>query len=463
MRTAVRKEMPGLFWAIVALVVLLPAPLGGIYQWSWGLMSSVVGIVLALWSGRVALGMQDAGFGMRKVWLLEVTFGLVIIWILLQTVSFTPAAWHHPLWSTTADVLGDVAYSAISLNPSDTLSGLVRLLAYAGIFWIALQYCRRAPRARQALLAVVYSGLAYAVYGIAIHLLPSNSIPIFSKTMNGEDLTSTFLNRNSFATYAGLALVCCTGLILALRTQTPASMTGVKQRAMRFVEVARGRGWPLLVAWPVLLLALLLSHSRTGLFSTVLGLLALVAMAGLARVTNRRLATAFGALCLAGLYWVVRVGGDQPLTRLLENSPNLGERSLIHERILIAIRDALALGTGFGTFEEAFRFYRTSEIPSSFEMAHSIYLENVLELGIPAASALFSLFVFFLILCGVGINRRRRDAIYPCVGLAATVLISADIFIGLSLQVPAVTATYMLIVGAACAQCWSSRRPVDPW
>jgi hypothetical protein len=453
--------MPGLFWAIVALVALLPAPLGGIYQWSWGLMASIVGIVLALWSGRVALGMQDAGFGMRTVWLLGVGFGLVILWILLQAAPFTPAAWHHPLWSTTADVLGEDTYSAISLNPFDTLSGLVRLLAYAGIFWIALQYCRRAARARQVLLAVVYSGLAYAVYGIAIHLMPSNSIPIFSNTANVEDLTSTFLNRNSFATYAGLALVCCTGLLLTLLTQT--SMTGVKQRAMRFVEVARGRGWPVLVAWPVLLVALLLSHSRTGLFSTALGLLSLIFVAGLARVADRRLAIALGALCLASLYWVVGVGADQLSARLLENSSTLGERSLVHERILIAIRDAWALGTGFGTFEEAFRFYRTSEIPGSLDMAYSIYLENVLELGIPAASVLFSLFVFFLVLCGIGIYRRRRDAIYPCVGLAATVLISADIFIGTSLHVPAVTATYMLIVGAACAQCWSSRRPVDPW
>ena len=56
MAIMVRKEMPGLFWAIVALVVLLPLPLGAVYQWSWGLMACVVGAVLAVWSARVALG-----------------------------------------------------------------------------------------------------------------------------------------------------------------------------------------------------------------------------------------------------------------------------------------------------------------------------------------------------------------------------------------------------------------------
>ena len=96
-------------------------------------------------------------------------------------------------------------------------------------------------------------------------------------------------------------------------------------------------------------------------------------------------------------------------------------------------------------------------------MAHNTYLENVLELGIPAASALFGVFVFFLILCAIGIQQRRRDAVYPCVGLAATILVAAHALIDFSLHIPAITATYMLIMGAACAQCWSSRRPVDPW
>ena len=69
------------------------------------------------------------------------------------------------------------------LNPFDTLSGLVRLLAYAGIFWIALQYCRRAGRARQVLLAIVYSGLAYALYGVAVHLIGSDVIPTSARLL----------------------------------------------------------------------------------------------------------------------------------------------------------------------------------------------------------------------------------------------------------------------------------------
>jgi predicted branched-subunit amino acid permease len=76
---------------------------------------------------------------------------------------------------------------------------------------------------------------------------------------------------------------------------------------------------------------------------------------------------------------------------------------------------------------------------------------------------MFGIFVFFLVLCAVGIRQRRRDAVYPCVGFAATILAAAHALFDSSLQIPAITATYMLIMGAACAQCWSSRRPADPW
>ena len=127
-------------------------------------------------------------------------------------------------------------------------------------------------------------------------------------------------------------------------------------------------------------------------------------MAGLARVLDRRLAVVFGALGVAGLGWVLRMGGDQISARL-RNPFHLGESPVVYGRIVDAIRDSWALGTGFGTFEEAFRFYRTSDIPGNFDMAHNTYLENVLELGMPAASALFAFSSFFLILCAVGIHR----------------------------------------------------------
>ncbi len=356
MAFAVRREASSLYWAIVILVVLLPLPLGAVYQWSWGVMAVVVGVVLAIWSGRVALGREEPAFGLRSLWPMALAFALVAAWIFLQSLSLTPQSWHHPLWDTAADALDRPTRAAISLNPFDTISGLTRLLAYAGIFWITWQYCRKAQRARQAMLAVVYGGLAYALYGLVVYLSGSETILIFRKVAYLGDLTSTFVNRNSYATYAGLGLVCASGLVFALVTQALEGGGSGRDRVVRVFDVVIGRGWPLVLAWIVLLVALVLSHSRAGFLSTLMGLMALLAGAGFTRAVDRRLALVFGVLCTAGLVWALSVGGDTVLERILQTSLATEERPVVYERTLAAISDTGALGTGLGTFEEEFRF-----------------------------------------------------------------------------------------------------------
>jgi hypothetical protein len=318
-------------------------------------------------------------------------------------------------------------------------------------------------RARQVLLAVAYGGFAYALYDLAVQLTRSESIVIFRKVVNLEHVTSTFVDRDAFATYTGLALVCCTGLLLMLLAHVRAAASGSKHRALRFIQLSLRRGWPLMLSWLMLSLALVLSHSPAGFLSVLLGLLSLFLLAGVTRVADRRLAFTLSGLCAAGLVWIIGIGGARPLGWLLPMSLSLGEHSLVHERTIEAIRDSGMLGTGFGTFEEAFRFYRTDDIQGDFGTSHFTYLANVLELGIPVAAALLCVFAFVLALCASGVTQRRRDAVYPCVGFAATILVSAQALIDASLQFPAIPATHMLIMGAACAQCWSSRRAVDPW
>ncbi|MBK8209458.1 MAG: hypothetical protein IPK78_05275 [Rhodospirillales bacterium] len=74
MANATRRDSPVLFWVTIGLVLLLPLPLGSVYQWSWALMAFVVGSLLAFWSTRVALGWQEAPVGFRGIWWLVLPF-----------------------------------------------------------------------------------------------------------------------------------------------------------------------------------------------------------------------------------------------------------------------------------------------------------------------------------------------------------------------------------------------------
>ena len=462
-----RSDQPTMFWILIAVVVIAPLPFAAfstyVYAWSWGLMACVVGGLLAVWSGRVILGREQATFGLQRTWPFVVLFGAAVIWAAVQSMSITPAEWHHPLWRSAAEALDMDLEPAVSLDPYETLSALTRLLTYGGIFWLSLQYSRRAVRARQVLYAVTYAGLAYAVYGLIVQFTGSHMIFWLPKFAYENDLTSTFVNRNSYATYAGLGLLCTTGLILVVISQSVGTALGRKERLLRLVENMTGREWVLLVAWITIMTALILSNSRAGFLSTVLGLMILVLVLGLTRAVHARFAVAFAIACVVAVGVFFTLGGEQLGARLADTSLVASERPRVYQLTLGAIESAPALGTGYGTFEEVFRFYRTSDIGNFYLKAHNTYLENTLELGIPAALALFGVLAGFLVLTFVGLRRRRREAVYSCVGFAATVLVAAHSTVDFSLQIPAVTATYCLIMGAACAQSWSSQRPADTW
>ena len=60
--------------------------------------------------------------------------------------------------------------------------------------------------------------------------------------------------------------------------------------------------------------------------------------------------------------------------------------------------------------------------------------------------------------CAAGVRRRQRDVIYPAVAVAAIVLVGVHSAVDFSLQIPAVGATFALILGVGCAQSCSTRR-----
>ena len=383
--------MSGLFWAIIALVLLLrtarlrvPMELGPDVERGQGCAGNLErSRDIRLTASQFRLAERLAvGDSIRHRHFMDKA----------QAQSFTPATWHHPLWSTTAETLGTDTSSAISLNPFDTLSGLARLLAYAGIFWISLQYCRRTVRARQVLLLV---HIRWFRLRALRSRRPINQIRASrsSARWSISNVTSTFVDRDAFATYTGLALVCCTGLLLMLLAHVRAAASGSKHGALRFIQLSLRRGWPLMLTWLMLSLARVLRTPGRA-FS--------VSCSGCSRFSSSResrgwpigLALPSSGLCAAGLVWIIGIGGGRSLGWLLPMSLSLGEHSLVHERTIEAIRDSGMLGTGFGTFEEAFRFYRTDDIQGDFGTSHFTYLANVLELGIPVAAALFACSLF---------------------------------------------------------------------
>jgi O-antigen ligase len=228
------------------------------------------------------------------------------------------------------------------------------------------------------------------------------------------------------------------------------------------VERLFGSAAPLFVAMLVITTALLLTESRAGVLSALLGLLVLALTALRGRTIAARQAVALSLLLLLAGVAVFSMSGDNLAERLAQSEVRKATdrgRGPVYAIVVRALGDAPLLGTGYGSFRDVFPLYRDASFEDLrvWDKAHSTYLENALELGIPAAAALCGAVLSCARCCWLGIRQRRRNRIYPAIGVATTALVAVHSAVDFSLQIPAVSVTYAFILGIACAQSFSTR------
>lgn len=442
-----------IFWALLAVIAVAPAPLGSARPLAWEILGIAVALLLI---AALAAANWDREEDARDLLVPAVLYFLVLGYAVLQCVPM-PAAWSNPIWDIAREGLRQSLRGTIAVDPALALVYVFRLMSYAGIFVLAYLLGRDRNRAQAAVTLVTFAAAIYAAYGLVDYWTGNATILWMPKWAYGGDLTATFVNRNSFATYVGLALLACvTDIVGALEA---VRVRGSKREQFaQMIEQAASRRWQLMSLF-VLATALLLTHSRGGLLATLLGAVVLLLAVWASPSMKGFRFLAWGGLPLALVLTAFFMNGDETLARLAElDLPDTGgaSRPEIFALTWQAMRDFFLLGTGLGSFASVFQIYRPESIQGVVDLAHDDYLQNMLELGAPAALCLFAAIAWLVGLCVRGIWRRNRDAIFPALGFAATVLVASHALVDFSLQIPAVTATYMLLLGIAVAQSRSS-------
>jgi O-antigen ligase len=450
LRRVLRASDRLLPWAFVALLAFAPLPYGGNSRFGWTLIALAVGVLLLLESFRAALWHKSRTRAVPAPLLTALgLLGLAVLWIVVQTLPYTPQSWHHPLWLDAGAALGAVRGS-ISLNADESWTGLMRLLSYVGAFWLALGHARAPGGASRIVTALVVIGGAYAIFGLLAFFFLPDKILWFDKWYGMAGVHSTFINRNSYATYAGMGLLAAAGLLI----------THARRRFPRRQPVlAASLGVWLIPAIVVLASALVLTASRAGTMSTAVGLAALIGSLGMTRLIGGRLATAWvlGFLILGGL--IFALVGDDLAERLAGTDLEDEGRFPMYGRILVGIADFALRGTGYATFGEAFRPYVGQISELWWDQAHNTYLELAFELGLPATLALLMAVLVPVVVCARGLAKRRRSALYPSLALSASALVAAHALLDFSIEIPGIAITFATILGVGCARSLPSVEP----
>jgi O-antigen ligase len=446
-----RKSL--IFAGLAAVIALSPLPLGSARPLAWDAMALAVALLLLASLAIPATELRPLKAGLAVP---VVLFAVVVGFVLFQISPLAPADWRNPVWDVAAAALARDPGGSVAADRPAALAGLLRLLCYGGVFLLSLLLCRTVARALAAIKVVAYAGGAYAAYGLVAYGLGNETLLWLHKWAYAGDLTATFVNHNSVATYFGLCLLASLAYLLLL-LQRVYALGPWRDRLAAAIDIL-SRQPAIVICLFVLPTALFLTHSRGGFIATLAGLAALALAVAQAPSLHHLRRLRIAALPLALVVLAFLISGDKLAERMVGAGDDARGRLAIYAITGQAIADHPLLGTGLGSFESVFPIYRTPDVGGHVDMAHNDYLQNLLELGAPAAGGLLLALAWLVGLCVTGIARRRRDAVFPCLGVAASVLVAVHALVDFSLQIPAVTATYLFLLGAAVAQSRSLRQ-----
>jgi len=446
------------FWGLIALIAWAPLPLGSNRPWSWNLLSLCAGILLVIWALAALLDSRATRLTGKRLLTPAILFGLVVLWGMLQTSSLMPDAWSNPLWAEAERVLGPTVSATISVDPTVTVSGAIRLLAYGAIFWMAAQFGRDRDDARTILWCLVIISIAYAVYGLLVYSSGNQTILGYTKWAFPNDLTSTFVARSAYGVYAGLGLLVALALFVDCVARS-ASTNRERLSITGLIDALPPAFYALAVACTLLGTAMILSRSRGALAVTALGTLVMFAALLLRAGSSRgRMSLLLLAIGLGGL-GLLEVSGGQTLGRFFVGAGQETGREAIHATAWRAIDAAPLTGHGLDTFRQIIYQYRTEALVDSWyriDKAHSVYLELIAELGYIAFAVLMAALLWIVGVIASGLFRRRRDFIFPAVALGSIAMIGIHNLVDFSIQMPAIAATWSAMLGIGYAQSWGS-------
>jgi len=452
-------QLGWIFLGLALTILLAPLPFGSITPLWKALLAGISLLLLAASAFSAPRQYTWPPHGIAAMTPAALLFLAACAWAAVQAVSWTPTAWHHPSWRLAAPAIEAQTGSAISIYPDGTLLDLLSLLGLGATFLVALMIAREPAAARRLLATAALAGFAYAVYGLIIFLSGNETVAWVEKTAYAKSVSSTFINRNTYAVFSGLGILCAAGLLVS--AIAPAFSNRMRRSETWHIVLVyltgKGTVWPLAIVAG--LSALLMTGSRAGTAASLTGvILALVIYLGSRKARPSTFAAFILSALVVGISFIT-LSGDLLIDRLGSQTSSWDARVQIYETTLLAIRDNMWLGSGYGTFEDIYRLYAglNEQFGVTFKAAHNVYLEHVLELGVPAALALFTSIGFCIWVLARAIVVRQRDRIYPAVALGATAIVGLQGLVDFAVQTPAVAHLYVIILATGVAQSTSRR------
>ena len=433
--------------ALMLIVAIAPLPLGSNRPVFWLGWATILFALAAVYF--IALTMRNLPLR-ASPWRYKLISTSAIVFILYGVLQTVPLG---PLLALGGASPGG---GTISIAPGATLVGILRWTSYAVFFLLMMQVAQNRSRARKLAWFIFFLVTAQAAFALFSFRLPGDTLLTTAQGYSGV-VTGTFVNRNSFATFAGMGAIL--GLALLLHdVRTSGGRSPHLASLLSVQSIRRAAAW---ICLAVVLGALFATGSRMGITASVIALfmVALISFAKGPRRSPRWVFFAF-ALALVTIAVLLAVFGQTAIERAIFTLGGKDGRYDLYVQTLELLRARPWLGFGFDTFGLAFeQVHRPPVSPDLvWNRAHSTYLALWVEMGLVFGSLPLligaSLLVRMIRIALVA----SRDFVLAIAGLGVMVLVTLHSLVDFSLEMSANVFLFLAIMALGAAT--RLRKPV---
>jgi O-antigen ligase len=423
-----------LFRAYLALLFLLPVPLGSNRPLFWSLFVMAAAAIALAWSigwlGGVAHFPRS---GMRRARWALTALGLFCALgaVCLMGFEFVPTL----DWQASADAL--------------LLSCGLLLLAVLTVLLV-----RSKRRALVVLFTLVLAGLLQAVYGSLMILSGVEMGFLEPKEFGRGVATGTFINRNHFANLLMLSLSAGIGLMLAQMDLRGAE--GMRNKLRSLLQAALGPKARLRVYLVVMVIALVLTRSRMGnmAFFASISLVGLFALWRLRKPSRPLLILVISVLVIDVFVVGTWFGMEKVIDRMQRTVQVQEDQWVVRdqnritaniESLEIISRNPI-VGYGGGTFYTVYPAWRGAD-QKFLDHAHNDYLEFLVEYGLIGGALLAGFLAVCMTRASGWLKHRSRPRQFGIcfASLMAMFGILIHAAVDFSLHIPANAAWFLVL------------------
>ncbi|NMC65571.1 MAG: O-antigen ligase family protein [Acidobacteria bacterium] len=445
-------------WLLVAmclLLFLLPLPFGGNIEWAiFGFEASIFilfSLYLVTGSKKNPNGSPQAEekklVPLIPLWLIIIFFlaGLLQIVPLPAAVvrQISPAGydWRQTLVTSGLVDQAKLRWQTISLSPAESLSELVKYLAFGLFAFLLSRAIDTRKKVRALTLVLIGAGVFQSLYGLSEHFSGSHRIFTWVNRYYSGSAFGTFVNRDHYSAFLEMIFPLSLGYFLARADyfSLPPGLS-LRQKMAWFGQEKLQKSILFILPPLIIGVGLFFSRCRSGIIIFLLTFFLMVLLLSVAslsgrRKTERRLVNLVVFIVLAA---VILIGIQPILERFTSQSLIDESRLLYYKDTLGLIKDYPWLGSGLGTYVKAINRYLEKDFYAIISHAHNDYLEMAGEAGLVGGGALIlSGFLLF----GLGIKRyfKTGDSLTRGLSLGALMGVMALFFHSLtdfSLRMP---------------------------